>query len=65
MYGKWTAEKLYRILGFSHQTGDTQLAVFDLENLQAYISYSSSDGKIKAYERSPIKVDLAQLFKPF
>lgn len=30
LYGKWDAESLFRILGFSHQTGDTHLIVFDL-----------------------------------
>ena len=49
----------------SHATGDTQLAVFDLENKLAFVSYSSADAKTKAYLRSPIKVDLAEFFKPF
>jgi hypothetical protein len=65
LYGHWNGENLFRRLGLSHQTGDTQLAVFDLENLLAYVSYSSSDGKTKAFERSPIKVKLSELFKPF
>jgi len=65
LYGHWNAENLFRNLGLSHQTGDTQLAVFDLESLLAYVSYSSSDGTVKAFERAPIKVDLAKLFKPF
>jgi len=30
MYGHWEMESLWRMLGFTHQTGDTQLAVFDL-----------------------------------
>jgi hypothetical protein len=53
----------------THQTGDTQLAVFDLENQVAYVSYPSPDPdikkKIKAYARSPIKLNLAKLFAPF
>lgn len=49
----------------SHQTGDTQLVVFDLENKVAYASYSSADATTKAFSRSPIKVDLGQLFQPF
>jgi len=65
LYGHWNAENLFRYLGLSHQTGDTQLAVFDLENLLAFVSYSSSDGTTKAFERAPIKVNLAELFKPF
>lgn len=65
MYGKWDAESLFRKVGYSHQTGDTQLAVFDLESLTAYISYSSADGQVKAFNRRPIRVDLATLFKPF
>jgi hypothetical protein len=49
LYGHWNGENLYRHLGLTHQTGDTQLAVFDLENLLAYVSYSSSDGTVKAF----------------
>lgn len=65
LYGHWNAENLYRAIGLSHQTGDTQLAVFDLENQLAYVSYSSADGNTQAFLRSPIKVNLGVLFKPF
>ncbi len=30
MYGHWEAESFWRTLGFTHQTGDTQLVVFNL-----------------------------------
>jgi hypothetical protein len=30
LYGKWDGESLYRYVGLTHETGDTQLAVFDL-----------------------------------
>lgn len=42
MYGKWEMQSLWRILGLTHETGDTQLVVFDLENQQTLISYSRS-----------------------
>jgi len=56
---------LYRYLGLSHETGDTQLAVFDLENQIAIISYSAADGSTKAFARHPIRVDLGRWFAPF
>lgn len=40
MYGKWELESLWRILGLSHQTGDTQHVVFNLETQEVLISYS-------------------------
>lgn len=49
MYGHWEMESFWRMLGFTHQTGDTQLAVFDLENQEALISYSQYNGKKKAF----------------
>jgi hypothetical protein len=30
-YQKWTMESFWRVIGGSHQTGNTQLVVFDLE----------------------------------
>lgn len=62
MYGNWEAESLFRYLGMTHQTGDTQLAVFDLENKLAYVSYSSADATTKAFSRSPIRLDMGKLF---
>ena len=42
IYGKWELESLWRILGLTHETGDTQLAVFDLESQEMLVSYSRS-----------------------
>lgn len=64
-YGKWDAESFWRNLGLTHQTGDTQLVVFDLENKIAFVSYPAADQTTKAFARSPIKVDLKQLFASF
>ena len=64
-YGKWQAENLWRWLGLTHQTGDTQHVVFDLEEKVAIIAYSSSEGTAKAYERNPIFLDLDDFFAPF
>jgi len=60
-YGKWNAESLWRVVGLSHQTGDTQLAVFDLENKKLFVSYSEMGTNKEAYKRSPIEVDLKLL----
>lgn len=32
MYGYWEMESFWRTLGMTHATGDTQLAVFNLED---------------------------------
>jgi len=64
-YGNWEAESLWRTLGLTHQTGDTQLVVFDLENKVAYVSYPAADRSSKAYARAPIKVNLYELFADF
>ena len=50
-------ESFWRVIGGSHQTGNTQLVVFDLEDQKFLISYSRNIGKNKtedAYRRSPI-----------
>jgi hypothetical protein len=39
-YGKWNAESLWRVIGQSHQAGDSQLTVFDLENQIMLASFS-------------------------
>lgn len=62
-------ESLWRIVGKSHTTGDTQLVVFNLEKQVALISYSrviEVEKKTKtenAYDRSPIWVDFGELWK--
>lgn len=53
------------MLGLTHATGDTQLVVFDLHDMTAYVSYSSSEGTAKGYQRRPIFVDIKQFFAPF
>ena len=58
-------ENFWRIVGNSHQTGDTQLVVFDLEQLKGLISYSKYKADIKAFVRRPIEVDFDTLFRPF
>lgn len=41
------------------------MAVFDLENALAFVSYASADGKHKAFTRSPIFLDMGFFFKDF
>lgn len=62
MYGHWEMESLWRMLGMTHQTGDTQLTVFNLEKQEVLIAYSLFNGKVKAYERRPIYLNLELLF---
>jgi hypothetical protein len=64
-WGAWTMSGLWREVGLSHQTGDTQLVVFDLEARAALVSYSEHGTGVEAYRRSPIYLDFAELFKPF
>jgi hypothetical protein len=70
-YGKWELESLWRILGHSHQTGDTQHVVFDLESQHVMISYSrtykvGNQTKVEvAYERSPFLINMNLLWAPF
>jgi hypothetical protein len=50
-------ESFWRVVGGSHQTGNTQLVVFDLEEQKFLISYSRSITNNKtedAFKRSPI-----------
>ena len=58
MYGYWEAESFWRTLGFTHQTGNTQLVVFNLEDQEVYISYSQYNSTKNAYERSPIYLNM-------
>jgi len=68
MYGKWELESLWRVLGLTHETGDTQFVVFDLENQSAMISYSRSymsNNKTvveEAYRRSPFYINLNNMW---
>lgn len=39
-YGNWDMESFWRVIGGVHETGDTQLVVFDLERQELLISYS-------------------------
>ena len=55
-------ESFWRTVGNSHQTGDTQLVVFDLEQMKALISYSKFQENTKAFARQPIEVDFGKLF---
>lgn len=64
-YGKWDIESFWRVVGLSHQTGDTQLVVFDLEASRMLVSYSEMGTGNEAYKRRPIDVDLRQLFSSF
>lgn len=65
LYGKWDAETFWRIVGLSHETGNTQLAVFDLENQKIFVSYSEMGTGLEAYKRRPIEVDMRQLMSGF
>lgn len=49
----------------SHQTGNTQLVVFDLENNKMLVSYSEKGTGVEAFKRRPIDVDTAELLRPF
>ena len=55
-------ETFWRVVGNSHSTGDTQLVVFDLEQMKALISYSKLNENVKAFVRQPIEIDLGKLF---
>lgn len=52
-------------MGLSHETGNTQLAVFDLENQKIFVSYSEMGTGLEAYKRRPIEVDMRQLMSGF
>lgn len=71
MYGKWEMESLWRVIGLSHQTGDTQHVVFNLESQEVLISYSRlyKEGNVtkveEAYRRSPVLVDMNKLWELF
>ncbi len=60
-------ESFWRVVGGSHQTGNTQLVVFDLEEQKFMISYSRNVGKKTedAFKRSPILVNMAEMWKDF
>jgi len=60
-------ESFWRVVGGSHPTGDTQLVVFDLEASHFLISYSRNVGNKteKAFNRSPIFIDMAPMWKNF
>jgi hypothetical protein len=60
-------EDFWRIVGASHKTGNTQLAVFDLEAQRLLVSYSHnlSNGTLYAYARNPILVELGPLWERF
>lgn len=65
-------EQFWRVVGNSHETGDTQLVVFDLERQTVIISYSrnyenENGEKVseKAFTRSPIFVDMGRLWWDF
>jgi len=58
-------ESFWRMLGFTHKTGNTQLAVFDLEDQEVLISYSQFNTTINAYERRPIYLNMELWFKDF
>lgn len=64
-FGKWDAERLWRMVGLTHQTGDTQLVVFDLENNRMFVSYSEKGTGLEAYKRRPIEINTAELFETF
>ncbi len=63
--GNWTLDSLWRTIGVTHETGDTKLVVFSLEDQEVYISYSEFNGTKKAFERRPIYLDMKKLFAPF
>lgn len=72
IYGQWEIESLWRILGLSHETGDTQHVVFDLTDQKMMVSYSrqtinekNETITEKAFERSPILVDMQSLWEQF
>ena len=58
-------ESFWRMLGMTHKTGNTQLAVFDVEDQEVLISYSQYGGKMNAYERRPIYLNMNIWFKDF
>lgn len=60
-------ESFWRVIGGSHQTGNTQLVVFDLEEQKFLISYSRNVGKKTedAFKRSPIEIQMNPFWKDF
>lgn len=60
-YGQISPEVIYReVIGY-HQTGNTQVCVFDVLNGEIYLSYSEHGTNKDAYKRSMMYIDL----KPF
>ena len=53
------------MVGLSHETGNTQLVVFDLENQRMLVSYSEMGTGLEAFKRRPIDVDMRQLMSSF
>jgi hypothetical protein len=60
-------ERFWRVVGASHETGNTQLVVFDLEAQKFLVAYSHKigDGTHVAFSRSPILVDMGPLWISF
>lgn len=64
-------EEMWRVLGKSHRTGDTQLVAFNLETQEALVAYSlpqnlsPSNKTIEAYLRRPIYINFNQFWNYF
>jgi hypothetical protein len=61
-YGNITAEFVFRQLAPLDQTGDTMVAVYDFGNNVVWLSFSSPEKGIPAYERPPFFLNMTQLF---
>eukprot|EP01015_Nassula_variabilis_P007751 TRINITY_DN1601_c0_g1_i1.p1 TRINITY_DN1601_c0_g1~~TRINITY_DN1601_c0_g1_i1.p1 ORF type:complete len:191 (-),score=38.81 TRINITY_DN1601_c0_g1_i1:31-603(-) len=60
--GKIDAEVLFREVAGYHQTGDSQVAVFDFKRSIVYVSYSEFGTGEPAYNRRPFIVDMNYFF---
>jgi len=60
-HGKLTAEIVYREAVPLHQTGDTQVAVYDFDKDLVYLAYSDPNVPVKAYVRPLVKLDMKKL----
>lgn len=64
-YGKLDPATVMQLVGVV-QTGDLQAVVYDLAQMQMYVSNArgiSEEGPLNAYDRQFVKLDLNQLFK--
>lgn len=60
-YGKIDAEFIHKEAAPLHQTGDTQIVIYDFKRDTAYLSYSDPVRHVKAFHRPILKLDMKKL----